>query len=107
MKYQTIVYERSIKKYDDTQTAKVELIVEEGEDPHTVMQIAQGFVNSELGLKADKLEKTIQSLESKKHSLESDIRLLETNVSNARSRWEKIKEFFDKHGIEVEGDIPF
>lgn len=107
MKYQTIVYERSIKKYDDTQTAKVELIVEEGEDPHTVMQLAQGFVNSELGLKADKLEKTIQSLESKKHSLESDIRLLETNVSNARSRWEKIKEFFDKHGIEVEGDIPF
>lgn len=107
MKYQTITYERSVKRYDNTQTAKVELIVEEGESPHTVMQLAQAFVDSELGIPADRLEKTIESLQSKKHSLENELRLLETNVSNARSRWEKIKEFFDKHGIEVQGDIPF
>lgn len=108
MKFNTITYERSIKRYnEDTKTVRVELTVEPGDEPHVVMELAGAFVDTQLGLKADALEKDIERLNNQKYKVESDLRTVNNNLEIAKNNWEKAKAFLDKHGVSTENEIPF
>ena len=107
MKYNTISYERSRKKYDDIQTARVELTVEAGDEPHGVMELASAFVDTQLGLKADALERFVDELDRKKNKLENAISNLERQLTQAQERWDKAATFLIKHGLSIEDEAPF
>jgi phage shock protein A len=110
MKFNTIAYERTKKKYEDYQTAKVELFVEEGDDPLNVMELAQAFVDSTLGIRAEVMERHIGDLKSEESSLKSKVANLEQKVTEAKERWEKVKAFLIQHGVSAENfeaDLPF
>jgi septal ring factor EnvC (AmiA/AmiB activator) len=110
MKFNTIAYERSRKRYEDVQTIRVELTVEEEEDPVTVMQLAQAFVDNQLGIRIEKTEQSIGDLKNQESSLKSKVASLEQKVTEAKERWEKVKAFLIQHGVSAENfeaDLPF
>jgi phage shock protein A len=110
MKFNSISYERTKKKYDDYQTAKVELFVESGDDPVNAMELAQKFVDSALGVKADVIERYVGELKSEESTLKSKVANLEEKLTRAQKRWEKARAFLIQHGISAENfneDIPF
>jgi chaperonin cofactor prefoldin len=108
MKFNTIIYERSIKRYnEDTKTARVELTVEPGDEPHVVMELAAAFVDTELGVKAEELEKFVDGLERRKQTLEHELKQLNRKLDIAKANWEKASAFLNKHGVSLGDDIPF
>ncbi len=107
MKYNTISYERTRKRNDDVTTAKVELTIEEGDDPHNVMELAQSFIDSQLGFKADAVEERLQTLKRQCRDIEAEKRNLESSLDYAKARWEKVKEFLTKHSVPLDDDVPF
>ncbi len=108
MKFNTITYERSVKLYNEGgKSAKVELIVEPEDDPREVMELAAAFVDSQLGLRADDLQKKIERLNNEKYQAESDLRTVTHNLAIAKDNWEKAKAFLSKHGVSIDSEIPF
>lgn len=107
MEYNSISYERTRRRGDDIITARVDISVEENDEPHNVMDLAQAFIDSQLGVKADETERNLEALNRKSRELKSEIRQLETTLSEAKKRWEKAKEFLAKHNVSFSDDIPF
>lgn len=107
MIYNSISYERSRKKNDEIITAKVDISVEENDEPHNVMEQAQAFIDSQLGFKADEIEEKLQTLKRQCRDMETEKRNIERSLDFARKQWEKAKEFLAKHNISFDDDIPF
>lgn len=108
MKYNSISYERTRRKGDDIITAKVDVSIEEHDEPHNVMELAQGFIDSQLGFKADAEEKKLERLTKESYTLQNEISSLKRDLNDAKERWEKAKEFLVKHNVTLDNDnIPF
>lgn len=107
MIYNSISYERTRRKGDDIITAKVDVSVEENDEPHNVMELAQGFIDSQLGFKADELEQKLETLKRQCRDMEMEKRNIEKGLDFARERFEKAKNFLAKFNLSIDDDIPF
>lgn len=107
MIYNSISYERTRRKGEDIMTARVDVSIEENDEPHNVMELAQAFIDSQLGIKADAMERKLEKLNQQHYSLEREISTLERSLKDAKERWEKAKEFLAKHNVSLDDDIPF
>lgn len=107
MIYNSISYERTRRKGEDIMTAKVDISIEENDEPHNVMELAQAFIDSQLGVKADAMERKLERLNQQHCSIEREISTLERNLKDAKERWEKAKDFLAKHNVSLDDDIPF
>lgn len=107
MIYNSISYERTRRRDNDVITAKVDISVEENDEPHNVMELAQAFIDSQLGFRADAVEKKLERLNQEYKNLEYEMSNLQRNLNHAKERWEKAKEFLAKYNVSLDDDIPF
>lgn len=107
MIFNSISYERTRRRHDDVITARVDVSVEENDEPQNVMELAQAFIDSQLGVKADQAERDLEDLNRKCREQRVELKRLEASLTEARQRWEKAKEFLGKHNVSLTDDIPF
>ncbi len=107
MIYNSISYERTRRKGDDIITAKVDVSIEENDEPQNVMELAQAFIDSQLGFKADAVEERLQTLKRQCRDIEVEKRNLESSLDYAKAKWEKVKDFFAKYNVPIDDDVPF
>ncbi len=107
MIYNSISYERTRRKGDDIITAKVDVSIEENDEPQNVMELAEAFIDTQLGFKADAAEKKLEKLQKEYNNLEYEMSNLQRNLNHAKERWEKTKQFLAKYSVSLDDDIPF
>lgn len=105
MKYQTINYKRlkNLGEYNN-ESVEATVIVEEGEDPIVVGQALKQSVLDLLGI-----EENVQKLAERKSYLEDENARLESHAQSAQERWNKIKDFMEKLGFNLDqtDEVPF
>ena len=88
--------------YSEHESIEISSFVAPEDDPQEILLYLQNWVNERLQVK-----EVLAKLDSRKDQLQGEIYDLEKNVVEARDKWQKVKVFLEKLGVERVDDIPF
>lgn len=94
MKIQTITYRRTRQLASETEEFEVTATVEASSDPVSEAEKLRAWVEERLGIRNSAIQ-----AERARHNLETECRRLETRLDEAKTKWERIQQFFEKLGI--------
>lgn len=104
MEISKVTYSRTKKvNYDDTKCIEVSAEINSQDDANEVLLYLQNWVDEKL-----RIHETIPKLEKIKSKLEDEIFRLENNNREAAEKWNRVKQFLEKLGLDQQvDDIPF
>lgn len=100
MKIQTITYRRTRQLSNETEEFEAVAIVDQDTDPVSEAEELRAWVESRLGVR-----NSVVQLECDRNNLETECRRLESRITQAQEKWQKVKQFFNKLGISPNIDV--